>query len=680
MNITTKFTLLCSSLVLLCGTFLFVLVNHETQESLEQEIKFKLERESNYAIGNIDRFIAERLNDIRILSNDAVITSDTATYRQVRQRLSLFKQQNKLYVSVSFFNNERVRIADTEEKSIGKQHSFSKYWLKAQEDDIVLDISYSESLQEAVMHFVAVVRNQQGKRIGLVVSRVLIRSLYQVFSDVIEDNQTPNLYVTLLDTNGVMLYSNKLKDSVLTQKHPNFQLLQQQIVAQQSNKKALSYFEHDKQIYFYTSQQGYLNYEGHDWIFVMSLPKQAAFASAKDLRYKIYYVFVPVMLFSVLLAILFGRYFSKPIVQLSRIAKIWGAGHLDTKFALQHHRNDEIGSLSEQLQGMATQLARKIREQDDLNNELSTTNEKLQELYFDVEKYNQNMKASINYAERIQQAMLPNKQRIQGFFPDAFVLFQPKNVVSGDFYFFYELKSTQKQLLSQEVAINLQHTENKILQHQSVTSIKKTQYQKSCIIAAIDCTGHGVPGALMSVIGHNVLQQLIGYEELTEPARILYRLNEEVHRILHQEYSRNKDGMDVALCHIDFTQKQLQFAGVHRPFIYFSPDGELCEIKGNKVSIGGNPRHNKTWQVDNHVLPLKDLHSFYLYSDGYADQFNDVAYPTKFTNKAFKELLKNIYTLDMATQEQILQQEHQIWKGTNWQTDDILVIGVQIKV
>jgi serine phosphatase RsbU (regulator of sigma subunit) len=158
----------------------------------------------------------------------------------------------------------------------------------------------------------------------------------------------------------------------------------------------------------------------------------------------------------------------------------------------------------------------------------------------------------------------------------------------------------------------------------------------------------------------------------------LYRLNEEVQRILQQEHSRNKDGMDVALCHIDFAQNQLQFAGVHRPLMYFTNTGEYCEIKGNKVSIGGNPRHNKAWQVDNHVLPLPTIQSFYLYSDGYTDQFNDVPYPTKFTNKAFKQLLNDIHTLDMATQEQILQQEHQIWKGTNWQTDDILVIGVQL--
>jgi serine phosphatase RsbU (regulator of sigma subunit) len=385
------------------------------------------------------------------------------------------------------------------------------------------------------------------------------------------------------------------------------------------------------------------------------------------------------MLFSVLLAILFGRYFSKPIVQLSRIAKIWGAGHLDIKFALQHHRNDEIGSLSEQLQGMATQLARKIREQDDLNNELSTTNEKLQELYFDVEKYNQNIKASINYAERIQKAMLPNKERIQGFFADSFVFFQPKNIVSGDFYFFYELKATPKNIMSQEVALTLQHTTHSNTPNHFVASFKRTKTPSSCIIAAIDCTGHGVPGALMSVIGHNILQQLIGYEELTEPARILYRLNEEVQRILQQEHSRNKDGMDVGLCHIDFAENQLQFAGVHRPLVYFTNAGEFCEIKGNKISIGGNPRQNKAWQVDNHSLSLKDLHTFYLYSDGYADQFNDAPYPTKFTNKAFKQLLTAIHTLDTTTQEQILQQEHQLWRGTNWQTDDILVIGVQIK-
>ncbi len=686
MNITTKFTLLCSFLVLLCGSFLFVLVNNETQESLEEEIKQKLERESNYAIGNIDRFIAERLNDIQIISNDAVLGSDTATYNQIRQRLLLFKQQNKLYVSVSFFDNNRVRIADTESKSVGKRHSFSKYWVKAEQRDVLLDISYSESLQEAVMHFVAVVRNKEGRRIGLVVSRVLIRSLYQVFSDVIEDSKTPNLYVTLLDTNGVMLYSNQLKDSILTHKYKDFDLLQKQITNQQTAEQPLRYFEQDNQIYFYTFQQGYLNYEGHDWIFVMSLPKKTAFAAAKTLRYKIYYVFFPVMFVSVLLAILFGRYFSKPIVQLSRVAKILGAGHLDVKFELQSHRHDEIGVLATQLQQMGGQLARKIKEQEELNQELSATNQKLEELYFDVEKYNRNMKASINYAERIQWAMLPKLSQIQSFFSEVFVLFKPKNVVSGDFYFFHEIqpqaqpqaltpnKQVSNQLSKQvDLLATFANANKTTVLHHSTT---KTA-QKSCVLAVIDCTGHGVPGALMSVIGYNILQQVIVYEKLVNPSQILCRLNEEVQRMLNQEHTQNKDGMDIALCYLDEQNQTLQFAGVHRPLLYVNQAGELQEIKGDKITIGGSFRQTDPWQVLTHTLDLQQVKSFYLFSDGYADQFNGELPPTKFKNKALRELLLQIHSLDMPTQQQILEQEHNNWRGHHTQTDDILVIGAK---
>jgi serine phosphatase RsbU (regulator of sigma subunit) len=669
MKISTKFSLLALFLVLFCGGLLFVLVNNETQELLEEEIRFKLERESRYATANTDRFIYERLNDIRNLAFDAVLSSDTASAKQILRRLNSFKKQNKLYVSVSFFNNDRFRIADTEEKAIGKQHTYSNYWLKTETEEVVLDISYSESLKEAVLHFAAVVRNSQGKKLGLVVSRVKISSLYEVFSEVIANENVQNLSVVLLDTTGLLLYSNKKQDSVLKQKYAKYDLLLQniaqnkQVAKQQTSQDSSAvevlhnYFEHDKQIFFYTFQQGYLNYEGHRWLFVMELPRKSAFASAKALRFKIYYTFVPVLLVSIVLSILFGRYVSKPIVQLSRVAKAWGSGHLQAKFELTTHKTDEIGELATQLQQMAVQLARRMNEQAELNNELQTTNETLQDLNLDLERKNQNITSSIHYAERIQAAMLPAKEWFKSVFPDSFIVFKPKQIVSGDFYWF------------QTVTIEAAAQET----NQIIASEKKaTTY---LLVAAIDCTGHGVPGALMSMIGNNLLYQIVVHEQITAPDLVLLRLHIGVQKILNQGENNNKDGMDIAFCRIDTTRKQLDFAGVHRPLVLFQ-GGEMNEIKGTKATIGGNMQQ-ENWAVQNHTLQIDTGDTLYLYSDGYGDQFQDADISKKFTGKRLKQLFQDIQVYDLEEQAQLLITTHRNWKGNLPQTDDILVLGVR---
>ncbi len=704
MKISIKFSLLSLFLVLLCGILLFVLVNKETKVLLEEEIRFKLERESKYAIANTDRFIYERLNDIRNLAQDAILTTDTASSKQVLQRLRNFKKQNKLYVSVSFFNTERIRIADTEEKSIGKQHNFTNYWLQSEKEDAVLDISYSESLQNIVMHFAAVVRNQDGKKIGLVVSRVLIHNLYEVFSEVIEGEKMPNMSIALIDTNGVLLYSNRKEDSILVDKHPDIQVItkysqlaqqQNQTIEEDGEVVTSHYFVHNKQIFLYQKQQGYLNYAGHQWLFVMKIPKATAFASAEILRQKIYYTFIPVLFLSLFLAILFGRYISKPIVQLSRAANAWGNGHLDTTFALNSHKNDEIGVLASQMLGMAKQLAKKMKEQEELNDELQSTNDVLQDVNIDLERKNQNITSSIHYAERIQSAMLPDKDIIRSIFPDFFIVFKPKHIVSGDFYWFQETETQIPVRGNNEIfdtsnfaknSYRLQNAENSLqevvqefVQEVDLTETVFVEYiaLKIYLFAVVDCTGHGVPGALMSMIGNNLLYQIVKHEKITSPEKVLTKLHAGVQKVLKQELNNNKDGMDVAICAINPTLKTVEFAGVHRPLIVFSGD-KMTEIKGNKVSIGGSFMPEK-WHVDKHVIEYQKGDRIYLYTDGFSDQFSDAESPKKYTGKRLKATLEEIQEFDIETQGNMILQEHRDWKGTAPQTDDILVVGLQLK-
>ncbi len=256
-----------------------------------------------------------------------------------------------------------------------------------------------------------------------------------------------------------------------------------------------------------------------------------------------------------------------------------------------------------------------------------------------IEK-NEHIIGSINYAKQIQESILPLPEEITKSLPNHFILFKPRDIVSGDFYFF-------------------EHKDNKT------------------IIAAIDCTGHGVPGALMSMVGNQILNEIIIVSQIYSPDLILNELHKGIRKALKQEETSNQDGMDMALITIYHQEKKVEFAGAKNPLIYVQ-NNELVHIKGDKTAIGGEQtEQNRVFTK--HTIDVQNETCFYLFSDGYQDQFggND---SKKFMIRKMKELLFDIHQKEMITQKEILKYEIEIWinEGTEPQTDDILVIGVKI--
>ena len=255
-----------------------------------------------------------------------------------------------------------------------------------------------------------------------------------------------------------------------------------------------------------------------------------------------------------------------------------------------------------------------------------------------VDLKNKDMTDSINYAQKIQDAVFPDKEIKYRLFPDAFVYFRPRDIVSGDFYWFAKKNGKR-------------------------------------FIAAVDCTGHGVPGAFMSIIGNHLLNEIVLGKGILQPAEILNHLHQGVKAALKQdEQKKQADGMDIALCCLD-ESGNVEFAGAHRP-MYLISDGTLKEIKADKFPIGGaDAREDK--KFTNHILNLKKGNVIYISSDGFADQFGGST-GKKLMSKNFKELLLANSNLTMPEQEKILDDTFMKWKGNREQVDDILVIGVRI--
>lgn len=258
-----------------------------------------------------------------------------------------------------------------------------------------------------------------------------------------------------------------------------------------------------------------------------------------------------------------------------------------------------------------------------------------------IEEQNKNIRSSINYAKRIQEAMLPKPEQIPPALKDSFIFFKPRDTVSGDFYWLSEMKKSDG-----EVAF-----------------------------AAVDCTGHGVPGAFMSMIGMKALNGLVN-RGIDETNLILDSLDAEIRTALRQEVSGNNDGMDIALCIYREKDKILEYSGAKSPLVFIQ-DHDLKKIKGDTLSIGGRKKDDGEIKFKKHRINIDKPTVLYLFSDGYKDQFGGKD-NSKFLTKKFHSLLLQIHELPMEEQKNILEMALLEWKGDVGQTDDILVMGIRL--
>jgi serine phosphatase RsbU (regulator of sigma subunit)/ligand-binding sensor domain-containing protein len=358
-------------------------------------------------------------------------------------------------------------------------------------------------------------------------------------------------------------------------------------------------------------------------------------------------------------------------------------------------RTAEIMLKNGELEYQKEEIIHQSKDLKVLNDEMAAKNQELEIRRAEIEKKNDDIKSSLNYSQRIQNALLPNVLEMKKSFDELFVLILPRDIVSGDFYWFGEVKKhrAEKQTKQNDIdldarSIQFAHDAREI---QSFVAYDSENYEVPTgsqvlstytIVASVDCTGHGVPGALMSMIGSNLMNEIILMRGIVEPNEILSALNLGVRKVLRQDQSKNKDGMDMALCVVDWHANELSFSGAKNPLMYVK-NNEIIELKGDKKSIGGSTGLSKAdesniFSVYN--IPLEGTMWFYMMSDGFEDQFGG-SDNRKFMRKNLRELLHINHKLEMEVQNTILQQTITDWmKVANaHQIDDILVVGFKIE-
>lgn len=294
-----------------------------------------------------------------------------------------------------------------------------------------------------------------------------------------------------------------------------------------------------------------------------------------------------------------------------------------------------------------------------------------------VEEKQKEILDSIEYALRIQTAILPPQKIVKQHLENSFILYKPKDIVAGDFYWMETVRlddglisvlANEKNVKVSDKQMSELANESELINNQLINSLAN----QLILFAACDCTGHGVPGAMVSVVCHNALNRAVHEFGLTEPAAILDKTAEIVVENFSKSEEEIKDGMDISLCAYNPSTNQLKWAGANNPLWLFR-NGEFVETKADKQPIGMNEDHHP---FTNHSFNLQQGDTIYIFSDGFADQFSPA--DKKLMKKNFKNILLSIQNKTMQEQHEYLNNFIENWKGNMEQTDDILVIGVKI--
>jgi serine phosphatase RsbU (regulator of sigma subunit) len=349
-----------------------------------------------------------------------------------------------------------------------------------------------------------------------------------------------------------------------------------------------------------------------------------------------------VLVVAIVLALILSQQIIKPFSALILAAQEYSRGN--TKVTIKTDGNDEISLLGRELKKSSVSLNKRIMEQQVLYKKLQAQKNKIQQQKERMQHSNYQIKESISYAKRIQRSLLPDVSILKRNLKDGMVFYLPKDIVSGDFYWFERVRKGRNDYL---------------------------------VIACADSTGHGVPGAIMSIMGSNQLTNIVYYQNYLDPQKILARLDKNIKIELYREDQdeSKKEGMEIGICVIDLDEYTLEYAGVGIP-LYFVRDKKLETYKPLRDMAGGidGEEREVEGKIPKYTIELKKGDKIYMSSDGFQDQFGGED-DKKFMTKRLKTLLEEISDQPMNRQTKTVGERFITWKGKSPQTDDVVIVG-----
>lgn len=324
---------------------------------------------------------------------------------------------------------------------------------------------------------------------------------------------------------------------------------------------------------------------------------------------------------------------------------------LGVAFGFAGRNLDEVIEVRQDIETYNEELVQQNEIVMQYSHELQAQSDKIKEQRIQVEKLFSDVQASVRTAERLQLALLPDLSSLKNAFDEVFIFYKAKDIISGDFYWFRNIILEDK---------------------------------KYKIVIVADCTGHGVPGAIMTIVGYFLLERIIDKEKIIEPHKILEALNEGITEAFMSSSSSSsepsikvREGMDASILLIDEDNQKVYYAGANRPLYYKTPSNQTIQIiKGSRAALGGEAL-KKAKKFELHTLEYEKESQFYLFSDGYPDQFGGTE-DKKFGSKRLRELLNQNQSESMSQLHTEIKSTFENWKKETSQTDDVVVVGIKI--
>ena len=391
----------------------------------------------------------------------------------------------------------------------------------------------------------------------------------------------------------------------------------------------------DPEHYVYDKISWVSYFKGFDWYIGSSVYTDELSDNSRQLAKRMLLSSIIAFVASLILGSFFLIRLVRPIEHLSKVALQVQKGDLEVRSGIR--REDEIGILAHEFDSMVAELKDHV---ETLDSKVREKTRELNENYDKLQAANRQIIDSIQYAETIQHGILPKKEDMALHMKDHFVIWKPKDIIGGDFFWF-------------------------------------SPQEKGFLIAVADCTGHGVPGAIMTMVAGMALQQVVKEVDSTDPKAILQALNQMVQRVLNQHtiQSRSDDGLDIGICHVDRDQNTIHFAGA-RIDLYYTLGGELLFLKGDKQSIGYKSS-DITYDYTSHVIPLETDMRFYMTTDGLLDQGGGPkGFP--FGKRRFREFLMAHQGETLEEQKEALKRTTGEYRGNEGQRDDVTVMGFMV--
>ncbi|MFH1783683.1 MAG: HAMP domain-containing protein [bacterium] len=376
-----KFTVGLLSVWIIAGGSMSYFIYTSNRNALQETITVRLQEHAAHLMGKIDRYIYERYVDIKMLSEDPVVTSNTSTPKQIKRRLLQYRDTHNAYSSLYFLDANRIKIADTEDENIGKKHELAKYWEEVEKNGVSIasDIYISSSSGNIDVHFAAAVNDARGKLRGVVVSKMPIEQIYEIAResiDVYGQNEKDAIEIDLVDDKGLLLFATQNKAGILKENYSYLESVQKSL---KGVKGGISiHFDpvsKEDDFYAFVREKGFADFRGNNWTLLVHLPVKVAFAPAVELGRKMLFVLLWISIVGIIIVISIIRFITNPIVLLRDAIRRVAAGNFNTFVEIKS--NDEIGDLADSFNGMVEQIQAAQELIQAQNQELAASNQEL---------------------------------------------------------------------------------------------------------------------------------------------------------------------------------------------------------------------------------------------------------------------------------------------------------------